>query len=69
MIETIFTESERVIFFGLVWPEICREIAELNHMDKKQIGSCNVLLLRSVEEFIKTPVQKKQVMMILDGWR
>ena len=29
LIETIFTESERVIFFGLVWPEICSEIAEL----------------------------------------
>ena len=25
--------------------------------------------LRSVEEFLKTPLQKRQVMMILDGWR
>ena len=69
LIETIFTESDRVIFFGLAWPEICPEIAELTHMNKKQIGSSNVLLLRSVEEFIKTPVLKRQVMMILDGWR
>ncbi|MDC2963829.1 hypothetical protein OA067_02840 [Gammaproteobacteria bacterium] len=69
LIETIFSESDRVIFFGLVWPEICPEIAELTHMDKKQIGSRNVLLLRSVDEFIKTPIQKRQVMMIMDGWR
>ena len=61
--------SKRVIFFGLLWAEICSEIAELRHMDKKKIGSSNVLLLRSVEEFLKTPFQKRQVMMILDGWR
>ena len=51
-----------------MWPEICDEIAELTHMNKKQIGSSNVLLLRSVEEFIKTPVLKREVM-ILDEWR
>ena len=69
LIETIFMSSKRVIFFGLLWAEICSEIAELRHMDKKKIGSSNVLLLRSVEEFLKTPFQKRQVMMILDGWR
>ena len=69
LIETIFMGSKRVIFFGLLWPEIYPEISELSHMDKKKIGVSNVLLLRSVEEFLKTPSQKRQVMMILDGWR
>ena len=69
LIETIFMGSKRVIFFGLLWPEICPEIAELSHMDQKKIGVSNVLLLGSVEEFLKTPLQKRQVMTILDGWR
>ena len=69
LIETIFMGSKRVIFFGLLWAEIYSEIAELRHLDKKKIGASNVLLLRSVEEFLKTPSQKRQVMMILDGWR
>ena len=69
LVETIFMGSKRVIFFGLLWPEIYPEISELSHMDKKKIGVSNVLLLRSVEEFLKTPSQKRQVMMILDGWR
>jgi len=69
LVETIFMGSKRVIFFGLLWPEIYPEISELNHMDNKKIGVSNVLLLRSVEEFLKTPSQKRQVMMILDGWR
>ena len=69
LLETIFMGSKRVIFFGLLWPEIYPEISELSHMDKKKIGVSNVLLLRSVEEFLKTPSQKRQVMMILDGWR
>ena len=66
-IEKIFSESERVLFFGLAWPGICPEIADLTHMGKKKIGASDVLLLGSVEEFIKTPVQKRQVMMILGG--
>ena len=69
LIETIFMGSKRVIFFGLLWAEIYSEIAELRHLDKKKIGASNVLLLRSVEEFVKTPFQKRQVMTILDGWR
>ena len=69
LVETIFMGSKRVIFFGLLWQEIYPDISELSHMDKKKIGVSNVLLLRSAEEFLKTPSQKKQVMMILDGWR
>ena len=69
LIDRVFMEATGVLFFGLLWPEICPEIADLGHMDKKKIGASNVLLLRSVEEFIKTPVQKKQVMTILEGWR
>ena len=69
LLETIFMGSKRVIFFGLLWAEICSEIAELSHMDKKKIGASNVLFLRSVEEFLKTPFQKRQMMTILDGWR
>ena len=69
LFETIFTGSKRVIFFGLLWAEICSEIAELSHMEEIKIGASNVLLLRSVEEFLKTPLQKRQVMTIIDGWR
>ena len=69
LLETIFMGSKRVIFFGLLWPEIYPGISELSHMDKKKIGVSNVLLLRSVEEFLETPSQKRQVMTILDGWR
>ena len=69
LVETIFMGSKRVIFFGLLWPEIYPEISELSHMDKKKIGVSNVLLLRSVEEFLKTPMQKRQVMTIIDRWR
>ena len=69
LVETIFNGTKRVIFFGLRWTEIYPEIAELGHMDKKKIGASDVLLLRSVEEFLKTPFQKRQVMVILDGWR
>ena len=69
LVETIFTGSKRVIFFGLLWAEICSEIAELRHMEETKIGESNVLLLRSVEELLKTPLQKRQVMTIIDGWR
>ena len=69
LVETIFMGSKRVIFFGLLWAEICSEIAELRHMEDIKIGTSNVLLLRSVEEFLKTPLQKRQVMTIIDGWR
>jgi len=69
LVETIFMGSKRVIFFGLLWAEICSEINELRHMEKIKIGASNVLLLRSVEEFLKTPLQKRQVMTIIDGWR
>ena len=69
LIENILMGSKRVIFFGLLWAEICSEIAELRHMEEIKIGASNLLLLRSVEEFLKTPLQKKQVMTILDGWR
>ena len=68
-VETIFTGSKRVIFFGLLWTEICSEINEIRHMEEIKIGASNVLLLRSVEEFLKTPLQKRQVMTIIDGWR
>ena len=61
--------SKRVIFFGLLWTEIYSEIAELRHMEETKIGASNLLLLRSVEEFLKTPLQKRQVMTIIDGWR
>ena len=69
LVETIFMGAKRVIFFGLLWAEICSEIAELRHMEGIKIGASNVLLLRSVEEFLKTPLQKRQVMTIIDGWR
>ena len=69
LVETIFMGSKRVIFFGLLWAEICSEINELRHMEEIKIGASNVLLLRSVEEFLKTPLQKRQVMKIIDGWR
>ena len=69
LVETIFMGSKRVIFFGLLWAEICSEIAELRHIEEIKIGASNVLLLRSVEEFLKAPLQKRQVMTILDGWR
>ena len=68
-VETIFMGSKRVIFFGLLWAEICSEINEIRHMEEIKIGASNVLLLRSVEEFLKTPLQKRQVMTIIDGWR
>lgn len=68
-IEKIFFESEKVIFFGLAWSEICPEIAGLTDMGEKKIGTSNALLIGSVEEFIKTPMQKRQVMKILAGWR
>ena len=67
--ETIFMGSKRVIFFGLLWAKICSEINELRHMEEIKIGESNVLLLRSVEEFLETPLQKRQVMTIIDGWR
>ncbi len=69
LVETIFMGSKRVIFFGLLWAEICAEINELRHMEEIKIGASNVLLLRSVEEFLKTPLQKREVMMIINGWR
>ena len=69
IIENILMGSKRVIFFGLLWAEICSEIAELRHMEEIKIGASNVLLLRSVEEFLKTPLQKREVMKILNGWR
>ena len=69
LVKTIFNETKSAIFFGLRWIEIFHEMAELDHMDKKKMGISDVLLLRSVEEFLKTPLQKRQVMMILDGWR
>ena len=68
-IENIFNGSKGIIFFGLLWAEIYSEIAELGHMEEIKIGASNMLLLRSVEEFLKTPLQKKQVMTIIDGWR
>ena len=69
LVKTIFEKTERIIFFGLRWTETFPEMAELGHMDRKKIGSSDVLLLRSVEEFTKTPLQKRELMKIIDGWR
>ena len=53
LIETIFMGSKRVIFFGLLWPEICPEIAELSHMDQKKTTARKV-----IKELTKTKFKK-----------
>jgi len=57
-----------ILLFGTIWKNFFPELKEMENLEEKRIEGVEVLLVRSLEEFLYSPQQKMSAMDILLRW-
>ncbi|MBA59178.1 MAG: hypothetical protein CMQ40_08390 [Gammaproteobacteria bacterium] len=58
----------KILLFGVIWKQFFPELKEMENLEEKTIEGVEVLLVRSLEEFLYSPQQKMGAMDILLRW-